>query len=193
MASGNLRTLNKRRDAAHGFRMAQAEITARIQCVIEGFRRRLARCVIEIDQQIAAEDHVKVAVGERVGRLGRLTRVNSTACRRSSQIWYSSATSLEILFQPEAREDAAPNGPNSVRHARGEDAGIDVGGDDLHIPLVDVPASVPADTWRWNRAPRPRRRDAPDADWIRRRSLRWTISGRMESTRHWNWYSSRRK
>jgi len=63
----------------------QAEIAARIQGFVEGFGGRLAGNIVEIDEKISAKNYVEVAVGESIGGSARLTRVNSTACRNSSQ------------------------------------------------------------------------------------------------------------
>ena len=49
--------------------MAQADEAPRIQRFVKGLRRRRARDIVKIDQQVAAKNHIEVTVGECIGRL----------------------------------------------------------------------------------------------------------------------------
>ena len=52
----------QRRDPAHAFRMAQTNVATRPQAVIEIFRRQPPRSIVEIYQDVAAEDEIEIAV-----------------------------------------------------------------------------------------------------------------------------------
>jgi len=80
--------------------MAQAKITARIQCFVESIGRRLARRVVEINEKIATEDHVEIAIVERVGWL---CEIDASELDRLAQIIAELilvANALKILLQP---------------------------------------------------------------------------------------------
>jgi hypothetical protein len=102
---GKARALKSDEDAAHRLRMTQAEKAAGVERVVHGLGGDAARQVVEIDQQVAAEDDVDVAEGARVARSVRFTRVNSTAATRSREISYSySPCAAEVLLQVGLRQ-----------------------------------------------------------------------------------------
>src|SRR5271156_5372704 len=64
----------QRGDATHRFRMAEANISSRSQALIEILRRYPARGVVEIDEQITAENDIEQTVHPRLGALDDIGR-----------------------------------------------------------------------------------------------------------------------
>src|SRR6185437_16992746 len=60
--------LEQRRDATHGFGVAQADEAAGEQVLVEVFRRDPSRRIVEVNEDIAAKDDVELAV--RSGLIG---------------------------------------------------------------------------------------------------------------------------
>src|SRR6187399_28551 len=52
----------QRRDPAHALRMTETNVAARPQAIIEIFRGKPARSVVEIYQYVAAEDEIEIAI-----------------------------------------------------------------------------------------------------------------------------------
>src|SRR5665647_3253683 len=64
--------LVQRGDATHRFRMAQADKAAGFEGVIKRFGGRLARHVIEINQQVAAKNYIEIAVWPGIAGLRKI-------------------------------------------------------------------------------------------------------------------------
>ena len=96
--------LEQRRDAAHGFGVPQADEAAGQQVLEEILRRDAARRIVEIDQHVAAEDHVELAVGPGLVHAPRCSpRKTAPSCagRRGS------ASSPRPAARSTSRPDAA--------------------------------------------------------------------------------------
>src|SRR6201999_3576156 len=123
---------------AHGFRMAQANVSTPPEAIIEVFCGNPAGRVVEIDQHIPAEDDVEIPVARHV------LLINEVDTGELHRIPQSGVNSDLIAFDPfEIAIDNIARKPHQSARAIDtfsrslERARVDVGCDDLDIMAID--------------------------------------------------------
>src|ERR1035437_723326 len=118
--------------------MYQAKITAWIQRFVESIGRHLARCVVKIDKKIATKNHVEVAIAERIGRLCEIDASELNCLPQIVAELILVAHALEILLQPRLGKILYRASGVASRASAAQNARINVGRDNLHVPLFDA-------------------------------------------------------
>ena len=99
-----------RRNATHGFRMAEAQVASWRQRVVKGLRGGFARQLIEIDQEVATEDDVEIPVATGI-----------RAClRRMSSRLVGGLSKLGSVVSHPTHPTANPAGPEEDHLVRGD-------------------------------------------------------------------------